>query len=384
MTPFGFKTPGKTLFGRGQADTVCDHVLSFGERILLVRGRSVDRVDDIAHDLVQKGATLETVFAKGEPTVSQVELAVNAGRAHQVQAVLAIGGGSAIDLGKAAAALIPSGSDLMDHLEVVGAGLPLGAQPLPLVAVPTTAGTGAEMTRNAVISVPDAALKVSLRDDRMYPTMAIVDPALTDNAPRQVTVSSGLDAVTQVIEPFLSCRANPLTDALCRPAIPMGLQAVATLMRCEDPDARDALAYVSMISGIALANAGLGAVHGLAGVIGGKTNLAHGMICANLLGPSLDVNFQRTKAEGGSLERYDFLKRKIVAVFDGWGDRSFTELSDVFDLQGIPDLVDLLADQTQADALIHDALKSSSMKANPVQLTAPDVMTILQNGVPRG
>ncbi|WP_275394787.1 iron-containing alcohol dehydrogenase [Aliiroseovarius sp. Z3] len=378
---FGFSTPGKTLFGRGTADAIPEHVLGFGQRLLLVRGRSVARVDDIALDLQKKGAVLETVFAEGEPTVSQVIQVVKAGRDHRAQAVVAIGGGSAIDLGKAAAALIPSGSDLMDHLEVVGAGLPLTAQPLPLVAIPTTAGTGAEMTKNAVISVPDAALKVSLRDDRMYPTLAIVDPSLTDHAPREVTVSSGLDAVTQVIEPYLSSRANPLTDALCQPAIRMGLQAVATLIRHEDPDARDALAYVSMISGVALANAGLGAVHGLAGVIGGQTNLAHGLICANLLGPTLDMNFQRTATAGGNLERYSFLRQVISDVFDGWGDQSFLALSDVFELQGVPGLDDLLADNARVDGLIHDALNSSSMKANPVQLTEEDVRAILQMAV---
>ena len=383
MTPFGFSTPGKTLFGRGRADEVCGHVQGFGTRVLLVRGRSVDRVDDIARELVQTGAALKTVFAEGEPTVAQVNQVVAVGRARKAQTVLAIGGGSVIDLGKAAAALIPSDSGLMDHLEVVGAGRPLTAQPLPLVAVPTTAGTGAEMTRNAVISVPDASLKVSLRDDRMYPTLAIVDPSLTDNAPRHVTVSSGLDAVTQVIEPFLSCRANPLTDALCQPAIVMGLQALATLMRREDPNARDALSYVSMISGVALANAGLGAVHGLAGVIGGKTNLAHGMICANLLGPTLDVNFQRVKADGSDLSRYDFLRQTISDIFDGWGDQNFTALSDAFDLQGVPGMDAILADQTQANALIQDALRSSSMKANPVHLTEADALTILQNSLPR-
>lgn len=369
------------MFGRGRADDVCGHVHGFGQRVLLVRGRSVDRVDDIARALVQSGSALETVFADGEPTVAQVEHVVAVGRALKAQTVLAIGGGSAIDLGKAAAALVPSNNDLMNHLEVVGVGLPLTTHPLPFVAVPTTAGTGAEMTKNAVISVPDAGLKVSLRDDRMYPALSIVDPGLTDNASRHVTLSSGLDAVTQVIEPFLSSRANPLTDALCRPAIPMGLQAVATLMRREDPDARDALAYVSMVSGVALANAGLGAVHGLAGVIGGKTNLAHGMICANLLGPTLDMNFQRTQAAGGDLDRYRFLRQMIADVFDGWGGQSFSALSKVFDLQGLPGLEGLLADNARADGLIQDALGASSMKANPVALTEDDLRTILQNTV---
>jgi alcohol dehydrogenase class IV len=185
--------------------------------------------------------------------------------------VAALGGGAAIDLGKALAALIPAPDGPMEHLEVVGKGLPLKVPPLPFIAIPTTAGTGAEVTRNAVIGLPDHGRKVSLRDERMVARVAIVDPALTDGCPRGVTLASGLDAVTQVIEPFVSVKATPYTDALARPAIATGMAALMRLMQGEDPEARDRLAWVSLCGGLALSNGGLGAVHGFAGVIGGMT-----------------------------------------------------------------------------------------------------------------
>jgi hypothetical protein len=168
----------------------------------------------------------------------------------------------------------------MDHLEVVGRGLPLTEAPLPFIAIPTTAGTGSEATKNAVIGLHDQGRKVSLRDDRMLARLAIVDPALTDGTPWAVTLASGLDAVTQVIEPFVSVKATPYTDAISAPAISAGLMALQRLRQGEDQDARDALAWVSLSGGLALANAGLGAVHGLAGVIGGLCPAPHGAVSA--------------------------------------------------------------------------------------------------------
>jgi len=185
----------------------------------------------------------------------------------------------------------------MDHLEVVGRGLPLTAAPLPFIAIPTTSGTGAEATKNAVIGVPDQGRKVSLRDDRMLARLAIVDPGLTDGCPRGVTLASGLDALTQVIEPFVCTRATPYTDALTQPAIVLGARALMQLMQGEDRQARDDLAWVSLCDGLALANAGLGAVHGLAGVIGGVIPAAHGAICGALIGPVLQMNRARATSD---------------------------------------------------------------------------------------
>ncbi|MFT7311707.1 MAG: alcohol dehydrogenase class IV, partial [Paracoccaceae bacterium] len=223
MTPFSLLTPTRIVFGRDTAANAHHDVRAFGQRVVLVRGGAVAWVDGFAQRLTQGGGVLTTIVVRSEPDLPALESTLDIVRKFGADVIVSVGGGSVLDLGKAIAALAPGRRAALDHLEVVGAGLPLDHAPLPFVAIPTTAGTGAEMTKNAVISVPGHGRKVSLRDDRMLADLAIVDPALTDNSPRAVTLASGLDAITQVIEPYLSCRANPLTDALCRAAIPRGL-----------------------------------------------------------------------------------------------------------------------------------------------------------------
>jgi alcohol dehydrogenase class IV len=283
ITPFATLLPRRTRFGRGESQAAAPEIAMLGARILLVHGRTAERAAPLTRALAAEGCTIEALACPGEPTVAMLDHALEVARAHAPDAVVALGGGAALDLGKAVAALLPAAAAPLDHLEIVGAGKPLPAPPLPFVAIPTTAGTGSEATKNAVIAVPESARKVSLRDDRMVPRLAVIDPALTDGTPPRQTLSSGADAVTQVIEPFLSARATPFTDALCRPAIGDGLAALAALADAESPGARDRLAYVAHVSGVALANAGLGAVHGLAGVLGGETGEPHGEICARLL-----------------------------------------------------------------------------------------------------
>jgi alcohol dehydrogenase class IV len=256
----------------------------------------------------------------------------------------------------------------MRHLEVVGEGAPLDAPPLPLVAIPTTAGTGSEATRNAVIGIPDAARKVSLRDDRMLPRLAIVDPALTEAVPPPVRLASGLDAVVQVIEPYLSSRANPMTDALCRDAIPRGLSALHHVMEAPDAGAFDDMALVSLTGGIALANAGLGAVHGLAGVLGGRTGAAHGAICGRLLVPVLRANLARMDGP-----RAVEVVAWIGAVF---GERDpLGALEAWIDGLGLPRLALSVGER---DGTARDALGSSSMKGNPVGLDVEALVEVLE------
>ncbi len=371
MTPFSFMTAGRILFGRGSAQDTARLAAGFGTRILLVRGRTVDWVETLLNDLRSSGCEFVQHVQPTEPTVADVTAALDLGRRFGAKAVIAVGGGSVIDLGKAAAALLPGKSGVMDHLEVVGKGRPLSEAPLPFIAIPTTAGTGAEVTKNAVIGVPEAGRKVSLRDDRMMPEIAIVDPALTDGAPRGVTLASGLDAITQVIEPYLSSRANPLTDALCREAIPRGLAALARLMQDESPAMRDELAFVSLTGGIALSNAGLGAVHGLAGIIGGRFQAPHGVICGRLLGPVLAANRAEMARAGADLTRFDEVAISMGAAFGLPHDKVFERLGDRLDRLGVPRLGRWLDDGADIGALARDALGSSSMKANPCDLPAP-------------
>lgn len=295
---FSLKLPAKIIFGRGKRSEAADEICRFGKRIVLVRGRSVAWADTLQDELRKKGAMVETVVSSGEPSFPDLVVALENIRALGPDCVVAVGGGSVIDLGKALAALAQSAEDPLIHFELVGDARPLERAPLPFVAIPTTAGTGAEATKNAVISFPEHRRKVSLRDDRMLADMALIDPALTDGCPRAVTLSSGLDALTQVIEPFVSSRANILTDAMCRDAIPRAIGALMQLMEAEKVAARDNMAHASFLGGIALANAGLGAVHGLAGVIGGRSNAGHGALCGRLLPVVLLAN--RAAASGNT------------------------------------------------------------------------------------
>ncbi|MEL7176952.1 MAG: iron-containing alcohol dehydrogenase, partial [Pseudomonadota bacterium] len=260
----------------------------------------------------------------------------------------------------------PVKSEPLDHLEVVGRGLPLTTDPLPFIAIPTTSGTGAEATKNAVIGVPEHARKVSLRDDRMLATLALVDPALTDGCPKNITLASGLDAITQVIEPYISAKATPLTDALCKPAIPLGLQALKTLMEREDPDARDALAHVALTSGIALANSGLGAVHGLAGVIGGLTPAPHGAVCGALLAPVLKTNAEMLPDNPKIAE-----VQTLIATTLG-------DLPDFTKTHGLPTLEQMGVRPEQHAKIAQAAAASSSMKGNPIPLSEAQLIACLQ------
>lgn len=377
---FDLITPGAILFGRGRAAEAAARIAAFGRRVLLVRGRSVAFADTLARRLRDDGCEVLEQHAKGEPDLDALKAALAEAREFAPEAVAGIGGGSVIDLAKALAALVPSPRPVLDHLEVVGRGLPLEAEPLPFIALPTTAGTGAEATRNAVIGVAEHARKVSLRDARMLPRIALVDPALTDGCPRAVTLASGLDAITQVIEPYLSSRATPVTDALCRDAIPRGLAALKRLMEGEDATAREEMAYVSLIGGIALANAGLGAVHGLAGVIGGRSGAPHGAICGRLLVPVLRANRAAMAAAGQDLSRIDEVARWTAAAGHGEGASALDQFAAWIDRNGLPSLEGMAEGPLDAAAIALDSAASSSMKGNPVPLSQTTLCAIIEAG----
>ncbi|MTD99013.1 iron-containing alcohol dehydrogenase [Paracoccus sp. YIM 132242] len=376
VPPFAFATATEILFGRGQAGAAAARVADLGRRVLLVYGRDARRADWLADALT---GSVTRFAVPREPDVDLITDGIAAAAGAEV--VVALGGGAVIDAGKAIAALVPATRPMLDHLEVVGQGLPLDHPPLPFVAIPTTAGTGAEVTRNAVIGVPDHRRKVSLRDARMLPRLAIVDPALTDGCPRAVTLASGLDAITQVIEPYVCTRANPLTDALCRDAIPRGLAAIRRLMEAENADARDDMAWVSLCGGLALANAGLGAVHGLAGPLGGLTGVPHGAICGALLPHVLLANC-RAATDPATTRRLDQIARWIGAAFDT-PHASMAEaaraLADWSHRAGLPALSALGIGPEAQEAAAAAAASSSSMKANPAALTASDLRRIMED-----
>ncbi|MBN8632802.1 MAG: iron-containing alcohol dehydrogenase [Rhodobacterales bacterium] len=372
MTPFAITAPGRILFGRGEAAKAPALIRAFGPRGIIVHGANPARAAWLVEAL---GPGVLPLSCAGEPVLADLETSLIRARAHRADWVVSLGGGAALDLGKALAGLIPAPDGPMEHLEVVGKGLPLKADPLPFIALPTTAGTGAEVTKNAVIGLPDLGRKVSLRDDRMVARLAIVDPALTDHCPKAVTLASGLDAVTQVIEPFVSVKATPYTDALSRPAILVGMQAVMHLMRGEDPEARDRMAWVSLCGGLSLANGGLGAVHGLAGVIGGMTGAAHGAICGALLGPVLAVN--RAAAGGTARERLDVVCATLAEALGSTAEEAPSALQAWAWAEGLPGLAALGIAEDQHARIATAALDASSMKGNPVTLDAATLQGVL-------
>ncbi|MDO5641468.1 MAG: iron-containing alcohol dehydrogenase [Paracoccus sp. (in: a-proteobacteria)] len=381
LPAFSFAAPARILFGRGQAASLPQDIRAMAGRVMLIHGRNPARIKGLADALAAAGGEITRFSVPAEPDLPLIETALAQARASRPDLVLAIGGGAVIDAGKAIAALAPATRPVMDHLEVVGRGLPLDQPPLPFVAVPTTAGTGAEVTRNAVLSVPEYRRKVSLRDARMLPRLALIDPALTDGCPWPVTLASGLDAVTQVVEPFLCTAANPLTDALCADAIPRGLAALTRLAGTEDPAARDEMAWVSLCGGLALANAGLGVVHGLAGPLGGLSGAAHGAICGALLPHALIANDRAMARDGRMRARMDSVARWIGAAFGAPGAtlpeaaRLLADWSRGAGLSGL-DGLGITADDRRSAALA--AAGSSSMRANPVPLTPADLETLME------
>ena len=351
MPAFQFALPARVVFGRGEAAKAPEEILALGRTGVLVHGADAGRAEWLARALRAGGARLHMLACGAEPTLPMLQAALDGLRDSGAEWVVALGGGAVLDMGKALAGLIPAPGGVMDHLEVVGLGLPLKAAPLPFVALPTTAGTGAEATRNAVIGLPDHGRKVSVRDARMLPRLAIVDPALTDHCPRAVTLASGMDALAQVIEPWLSCKATPFTDALVRPVIGPGLRALMRLMQVEDPQARDRMAWTSLCGGIALANGGLGA--------------AHGAICGALLGPVIAMNRQHAP-DPARLHEVCALIAAELAVDAAHAPQALVDWARGC---GLPGLVALGLDPAQHQAVAEASLSSSSMKGNPF---APD------------
>jgi alcohol dehydrogenase class IV len=365
---FSIQTPPRILFGRGEVGKAPALAASFGPRGVIVHGANATRTTPLLAALDALSIT-----CPHEPTLDMLEAALITARAHRPDWVLAIGGGAVLDMGKALAAMIPQPTPAMDHLEGVGPARPLSKGPLPFIAIPTTSGTGAEVTKNAVIGLPHVGRKVSLRDDRMIARAAIIDPALTDHCPKTITLASGLDAITQVIEPYVSCKATPYTDAITKAAIPMGLAALIRLMEGEDATARDAMAFVSLTGGLALANAGLGAVHGFAGVIGGMTGAAHGAICGTLLPHVIATN----RARAVDRARLDQVCQMIGTAFNTAADAAPAALATWSRHHGLPTLSQLGLSRADHHTVAEASLSASSMKGNPVVLSVDDLMTIL-------
>lgn len=374
---FDFATATRILFGPGKLAELGDAARRNGSSAFVVTGRDPGRAEPVHAPLDAAGVRHETFCVGGEPSVQGIAKAVDAARAAGSDLVIAIGGGSALDAGKAVAAMLTNSGSLMDHLEVIGGGRPLREASAPFIAVPTTAGTGAEVTRNAVIASAEHRVKVSLRSPRMLPTLALVDPVLTLELPPPITASTGLDALTQLIEPYVSCRANPMTDLFCRE----GIQLVAGSIRRVYADGRDLgarsdMALASLYGGLALANAGLGAVHGFAGPLGGMYPAPHGAVCAALLAPCSEVNVRalRQRApEHPALRRYREIARWLTGDGEATVDDGLKSLRRLVEDLGVPGLSGYGSIEAELEMVIDKARAASSMKGNPIELTEAEL-----------
>ena len=382
MPDFEFATAGRIVVGSGRAAELPGIVAGLGNRVLVCTGARPSRHDRLLAGLPRPAAVFPVA---GEPTVELARAGVAAAREHGADVVAAIGGGSVIDTAKAIAMLLGNGGDPLDYLEVVGSGRPVTRPAAPCVAVPTTAGTGAEVTANAVLSSPGHGIKASLRSPLMIPRVAVIDPGLTASCPPPVTAASGLDALTQCLEPFVSVRANPLTDGLAREGLRRGAAGLrAAYADGSDLAARADMAICSLLGGIALANAKLGAVHGLAGVIGGAAHVPHGMACAALLAPVTEANVRalRSAPPGHpALDRYAEAARLITgnpsaAIADG-----LAWIRETITLLGVPRLAAFGIGPQDADDIAAKAARSSSMQGNPVPLDPAALRAILLQAI---
>jgi alcohol dehydrogenase class IV len=375
---FEFATAQRIIVGAGRSAELPGVLAGLGSRVLVCTGADPARHGELLAGLGLPSAVFPVA---GEPTVELARAATAAAREHGADVVAAIGGGSVIDTGKAVAMLLGNGGDPLDYLEVVGAGQKITQSAAPLAAVPTTAGTGAEVTANAVLAAPADHVKASLRSPLMIPQVAIVDPVLTLSCPRNVTAASGLDALTQCLEPYVSVRANPVTDGLARE----GLRRAAAGLRAAyadggDLEARADMATCSLLGGLALANAKLGAVHGLAGVVGGTADVPHGVACAALLAPVIEANVRALRdgpAGHPALDRYTETGRLLTGQAGASVEDGIAWIRETLALLRIPGLGTFGIGPQHADDVAAKAARSSSMQGNPVTLSTADLRAIL-------
>jgi len=381
---FEFATATRIIFGNGTLTQIGPIAATLGQRALLVIGTNAERAAPLREQLAQYNVIVSLTLAiPHEPTTTLAIDGAAQARHADCQLVIGFGGGSVIDAGKAIAALMTNPGDPLDYLEVVGRGQPLRHAPAPYIAIPTTAGTGAEVTRNAVLSSLEHRVKASLRHALMLPQVALIDPELTYSLPPAVTASTGLDALTQVMEPYLCAQTNPLTDALCRD----GIQRAARSLRRAyedgtDKTAREDMALASLLGGLALANAKLGAVHGFAGPLGGMYPTApHGVICAKLLPLVMEANvraLQSRQPNSLALTRYDEVAQLLTGHPTATAADGVAWVQALGQALAIPPLATFGLTPTDFPVIVANSQKASSMQGNPIKLTDEELTDILR------
>jgi alcohol dehydrogenase class IV len=383
MFSFEFATANRIIFGAGKLNDLSKQIASGTKRVLFVQGRSSESIPRVREMLSGVGVSYAEFQVHGEPTIEVVQEGLRAAQACEM--VIGLGGGSSLDTGKAIAALATNPGDVLDYLEVIGKGQPLDNEPLPYIAIPTTAGTGAEVTRNAVLESTEHNIKVSLRSPLMLPRIALVDPELTYNLPLEITASSGLDALTQLIEPFVSSKSNPLTDAICRE----GMHRAARSLRPayengRDEAAREGMSIASLFGGLALANAALGAAHGFAGPLGGMLHAPHGVLCARCLPLVMEANIKALESrqpEHPALDRYREIAQILTGNQDAAAYDGVTWTSEVVNDLNIPRLSAYGMAPKDFPESVQKTQTASSFKGNPIVLNENELTGILEKAL---
>ena len=379
---FEFSTSNRIIFGNGTFSQVDKIAADFGKRALIVAGSGSVSLEELFKRMEYAGVECTLFRIATEPEIPTILEGLDIARAEGVNFVIGFGGGSVLDAAKAIAALMTNPGDIYDYLEVVGAGQDIPNMPVPMIAIPTTAGTGTEVTKNAVIASTQHHVKVSMRSLKMIPRVAIVDPVLTYSMPPKVTASTGMDALTQVIEGYVSKNANVMTDIVCRVGIQKG---AAYLLRAykngQDAEARENMCLVNLFGGLALANGGLGAVHGFAGPIGGMFNVPHGEICAALLPHVMKYNVIASKELAGfemTRSRYEEIAKWVTGNRQATIEDGVGWAKEIAKKMNIPNLKQLGIDKRDFPEIVNRAMVSSSMKKNPFQLKKPFLEAILR------
>jgi alcohol dehydrogenase class IV len=378
---FDLAVPADVRFGAGRVNEVPQALAALGaSHVMVVTGRTTSRADPVRSALTEAGVASDVFAVETEPSIDLVRAAVAQVTEAGCDAVLGFGGGSALDVAKAVAVLAAAGTDPLDHLEVIGAGRPISQPGLPCVAVPTTAGTGSEVTRNSVLS--GGGVKASLRSPLMLPKVAVVDPDLLVGLPGRTIAASGMDALSQLIEPLLSQRANPFSDALARDGIRRSARSLRRAYEegMADAGVRKDLALASLFGGMCLANSGLGAVHGLAAAAGARLSAPHGAVCAAVLAATVDVNLRalRDRApEHPALTRMGEVATLLTGRPDAGPEDAIGWLRELTAALSIPGLASYGLDEAEIPDMIAAAQKASSMQGNPIELTDAEVRDIV-------
>jgi alcohol dehydrogenase class IV len=382
---FEFSTETRIIFGSGSLDSIGKLAYKFGNSAFIITGSPKNITDRLVYLLEAYGISYIKSDINHEPTISSVQKLVDTARQFSPDLVIGIGGGSALDSAKSTAAFLSNSGDISDYLEIIGLNKPLTKESVPLITIPTTSGTGAEVTKNAVLGSTRHKIKVSLRSPLLFPKIALIDPELTLTLPKDMTAFTGLDALTQLIEPYTCKDPNPITDVLCSEGIRrIGESLFKAFNEGNDYKAREDMSLASLFSGLALTNAKLGAVHGLAGPLGGEIQAPHGAICACLLPQVMEGNLSaiiERNPDHPVLDRFDIVGKILCNEPSAKANDGIQWIREFCELARIPKLSFYGLTEKDFNKIIEKSIRSSSMKGNPVTLSEIELRNILQQSI---